>query len=144
MEREANYAAVGAFVLLGGTGVAERKHHRLDEALAAAVYGDTIEIRGNGPYIIGTGKESNNWLLSVPLTIRAGAGFQPVLVPQGTLITETSLVLEGLEFRRNPDQPGVAVQTHPLARWLSIANCRFTRCSVQAQSTSARIRNSTS
>ena len=40
-----------AFVLLGGKGVAERKFDTLAEAVQGASDGDTIEIRGNGPFV---------------------------------------------------------------------------------------------
>ena len=41
----------GAFVLLGGKGVAERKFDSLGEAVHDASDGDIIEIRGNGPFV---------------------------------------------------------------------------------------------
>ena len=40
-----------AFVVLGGKGVAERKFDTLAEAVQRASDGDTIEIRGNGPFV---------------------------------------------------------------------------------------------
>ena len=58
-----------AFVLLGGKGVAVGKFDTLAEAVQAASDGDTIEIRGNGPFVtepVSFGKRS--------LTIRAGDG----------------------------------------------------------------------
>src|SRR5262249_11663710 len=42
----------GAFVRLGGKGVAERKFDTLDAAIQSASDGDTIEARGNGPFVI--------------------------------------------------------------------------------------------
>src|SRR5262249_33851737 len=63
-----------AFVVLGGKGVAERKFDTLAEAVQGASDGDTIEIRGNGPFVthpivIGQGTR----------VIRAGAGHRPVI-----------------------------------------------------------------
>ena len=50
-DRAAAKPETGAFVLLGGKGVAERKFDTLAEAVQAASDGDTIEIRGNGPFV---------------------------------------------------------------------------------------------
>ena len=48
---EAPKAEPKAFVVLGGKGVAERKFDTLAEAVQAASDGDTIEVRGNGPFV---------------------------------------------------------------------------------------------
>src|SRR5262249_37834447 len=40
-----------AFVVLGGKGVPERKFDTLAEAVQGASKGDTIEVRGNGPFV---------------------------------------------------------------------------------------------
>ena len=61
-------------MLLGGKGVAERKFDTLAEAVLGASDGDTIEIRGNGPFV----SEPIN-LGNQALTIRAGEGFRPVI-----------------------------------------------------------------
>ena len=87
-------AETGAFVVLGGAGVVERKFDTLAEAVQGASDGDVIEIRGNGPFIEGT------IAITQPLTIRAGDGFRPVLRLTQTLQTNASLVLEGLELQR--------------------------------------------
>src|SRR5262249_6837851 len=66
-------AELGAFVLLGGKGVAERKFDTLAAAVLGSTDGDTIEVRGNGPFVvhpISIGK--------IGLTIRAAAGYRPI------------------------------------------------------------------
>ena len=92
-----------AFVLLGGKGVAERKFDTLAEAVQGASDGDTIEVRGNGPFV----SQPVN-IQGTALTIRAGEGFRPVikLSPEALqqddalLTTNAALVLEGLELHR--------------------------------------------
>ena len=59
-----------AFVLLGGKGVEVRKFDTLAEAVQGASDGDTIEIRGNGPFVTRADQDRAS-----ALTIRAGAGF---------------------------------------------------------------------
>src|SRR5262249_49320337 len=93
----------GAFVLLGGKGVAERKCDTLAEAVQGASDGDTIEIRGNGPFV-SEPVSISNWRA---LTIRAGTSFRPVLrLSRGAvedqhhlLKTNGPVVLEGLDVR---------------------------------------------
>jgi hypothetical protein len=110
----------GAFVLLGGKGVAERKLDTLAEAVQAASDGDAIEIRGYGPFVsqpINIGRTA--------LTIRAGQGFRPVIKLR--LRTYAPLVLEGLELQAGleppPDQRYWIVEA--LGSSLHVANCRF-------------------
>ncbi len=74
---------------------AEQKFATLAEAVSKATTGDTIEIRGNGPF------QPGPLSLDKALTLRAGAGFRPVLVhtTDGYLLhTAAPLALEGLEF----------------------------------------------
>jgi hypothetical protein len=125
----------GAFVVLGGNGVEVRRHDTLAGAVLAASDGDTIEVRGNGPFVsrpIKVGK--------TPLTIRAGQGFRPVIrldvghVREGDTLLETNstLCLEGLELHatgRPPEgvEPWWPNLVHGLygdAR-LFVAHCRF-------------------
>jgi serine/threonine protein kinase len=119
-------AEAGAFVVLGGTGVAERRFDTLAEAVLNAGDGDTIEVRGNGPFVtrpitIGTQK----------LTIRAATGRRPRLrwVAAGgegridPIQSEGPLVLEGLDLVHDGPPPHA-----PLIRpgsALYAANCRF-------------------
>jgi hypothetical protein len=118
----------GAFVLLAAG--KEHTFDNLSEAVQAACDGDTIEVRGNGPFVIEPIPIEN-----VALTIRAAAGYRPVmrLGPLGLqtidcmLTTSAPLVLEGLEFQRLgqkkdvPPAPGI-VTSHAS---LYVANCRF-------------------
>jgi hypothetical protein len=84
-ERATAKTESGAFVLQGG-GLAERKFDTLADAVRRAIDGDTIEIRGNGPFL----SEPVNCARTA-LTIRAAAGFRPVIQlspkPAGTLAT---------------------------------------------------------
>jgi hypothetical protein len=88
-----------AFVLLAaGT---ERKFDTLAEAVLTSAAGDTIEVRGNGPFVL------NPIAFKHALTIRAGSGFRPVFTgdsqqnpPWGNLMFAFApLRLEGLEIR---------------------------------------------
>jgi hypothetical protein len=93
----------GAFVLLGGKGVAGRKFDTLAEAVQAAYDGDTIDVRGNGPFLTPPLRLGNR-----ALTIRAGEGFRPVikLSPEwaeqrvNLLETQAALVLAGLKLHQ--------------------------------------------
>jgi serine/threonine protein kinase/WD40 repeat protein len=118
---------IGAFVLLGGKGLVKRKFDTLAGAVAAAEGGDTIEVRGGGPFV------SPPVFIGKALTIRAGKGFRPVIeVRPGQghwLETSASLVLEGLQVRRvgnerhrsGPIPRLIFAQRAPL----HVANCRF-------------------
>jgi tRNA A-37 threonylcarbamoyl transferase component Bud32 len=125
-------AAPTPFVILARPGSPARDFASLADAVAGAENGDTIEIRGNGPFTV---PPLN--LKDKALTIRAGAGYVPVFqlvkeeLPPGTpmLHTEAAVVLEGLVLRR--DDRG-REKTAPL-EWmiessqvpLRLANCRF-------------------
>jgi uncharacterized protein (TIGR03067 family) len=116
------------FVILAKDAKAERTFATLAEAVAAAQAGDTIEIRGDGPFVT-----KPILLQKKALTIRAGHGALPILrLAEGDvgplLDTDAPLALEGLNL-----QAGLAsakagrgslifVRTGPL----SAANCRFT------------------
>jgi len=133
-DRAAAKSESRAFVVQGGAGIAERKFNTLAAAVQAASDGDTIEIRGNGPFI--TKPISIN---DRALVIRAGAGFWPVIQadpdePATNLLQSNShLVLEGLDVRWveatpfNPADPRylhLVVVGEPTAR-LDAVNCRF-------------------
>jgi len=123
-----------AFALLGDKGVAVRKFETLAEAVAGASDGDTIEVRGNGPFVTEPVE-----IHSPTLTIRAAHGARPVirLSTQASQAFEPmlsargeTLVLEGLEFQRldqrewtEGEKPPYIVSTRTAA--LHIANCRF-------------------
>jgi hypothetical protein len=122
-----------AFAVLTGKGVQVGKYASLAEALLGAAGGDTIEVRGNGPFVtpainIGTSA----------LTIRAGAGFRPIIklsperLERDDPLIETSapLVLEGLELQRVGQKPRKEHRRQPsivvcnrAPFWF--ANCRF-------------------
>lgn len=126
-------AETGAFVLLGGKGVAERKFDTLAEAARAASDSDTIEIRGNGPFV------SDGVNVVESLVIRAGQGCKPSLrLSQAAadrniplLKASAPLVLEGLELRRTGGAPGIVQGRVPklIDAWhptlLHVANCRL-------------------
>jgi hypothetical protein len=121
----ASKPAPHAFVNLGGQGIAERAFETLAEAVLSASEGDTLEVRGDGPFV------SEPIRLHQALTIRAGRGFRPVIrlssdYADDTLInTRAALVLEGLELQRPAPRhqwPGiVTVERAPLY----MANCRL-------------------
>jgi hypothetical protein len=122
-----------AFVVLGAKDVAERRFDTLAEAVQGASDGDTIEIRGNGPFLT---KPVD--LQHRALVIRAGAGFRPVIKcpadePGQNLIRSAGpLVLEGLDLQwLNATGPKPDSGLHSLvATWgpaarVHAANCRF-------------------
>ena len=126
--RTAAVAEPGAFVLLGGTGVTERKFDTLAKAVLGASDGDTIEIHGNGPFVSDPVMINNQ-----ALTIRAGPGFRPVI--RGRRIRRlriicsgpnARLLLEGLEFQM-PDFKDEQPKDIVICNGDSIqaANCRF-------------------
>src|SRR5262245_62905052 len=120
-----------AFVVLGGNGVPERKFDTLAEAVQGASKGDTIEVRGNGPFIC------DGVTIGNPLVIRAGEGYKPSIALSKAsadknsplLIAAAPLVLEGLELRR-VGGAGRPEDGYPflLVAWeggnLRVANCR--------------------
>jgi hypothetical protein len=122
-----------AFVVLTGTGVEVRKFDTLAEAVQGASDGDTIEVRGNGPFI------SDGVAIGNRLVIRAGEGYAPTITLSQAaadkniplLKTSAALVLEGLELRRIGGAEGivenrVARLLHPLGSGtLYVANCRL-------------------
>ncbi len=122
-----------AFVVIGGTGVEERRLRTLADAVLCACDGDTIELRGNGPFVTDPVTISDRRAL----TIRAGKGFRPVLrLTPGLgedhphlLSTCGPLILEGLEIQcqRIPTAKssigfsGISA----IGGVLRVANCRF-------------------
>jgi serine/threonine protein kinase len=141
LRAEAPKPEQGAFIRLGGKGVAELKFDTLAAAVLAASDGDVIEIRGNGPFV------TEQLKITAMCVIRAGEGFRPVvkIKPgtvsdrpiQGSLLVAAPVVLEGLEFQPADPQLGAAVMTTPydarLLPELFVANCRFIGCQLVGQ-----------
>lgn len=120
----------GPFVLLGSKVVAERRFDTLAEAVQGASDGDTIEIRGNGPFVT-----KPIVIAQGSLRIRAGEGSCPVIKAhpdeQGDVLLQSQslLALEGLDLQwvnAKPGGPGryLVVSDGPAAR-LHVVNCRF-------------------
>jgi hypothetical protein len=120
-----------AFAVLARHGRPELRSKTLAGAIGQAHQGDTIEVRGNGPFTEGpiqVGKKN--------LLIRAATGFAPIiqLDPKSTrsslralLTTDGSLVLEGLDLRRSFVANEGYDESLVLARGerFLAANCRF-------------------
>jgi hypothetical protein len=122
-----------AFVLFGSKEIPERKFATLADAVLGASDGDTIEVRGHGPFVsapINVGRTA--------LRIKAGDGFRPVikLGPEGVqgkeplLATNAALVLEGLELQRAPPPDAQTsgrghTVVHIYQGPLRAANCQF-------------------
>jgi serine/threonine protein kinase len=120
-----------AFAILDGKGVLVEKVDTLAEAARNATGGDTIEVRGNGPF------ESVPIQIGVKtLTIRAGSGFRPVIrmnpdnvqTTAPLLETRAPLVLEGLELQLSGHKESkvmeVCLVTSSGAS-THVSNCRF-------------------
>src|SRR5262249_48140816 len=94
-------AEPGAFVVLGGKGAAGKTFDTLAEAVNGAAAGDTIEVRGDGPFV------TDYLQFKFALTIRAASGARPVFTfdpkrqqpSRFLLVARRALRLEGLEFR---------------------------------------------
>ncbi|MBW3595879.1 MAG: serine/threonine-protein kinase, partial [Planctomycetes bacterium] len=122
----------GAFAVLGIKGVAERKFDTLAAAVLHTSDGDTIEVRGNGPFLtdpIHIGKNQS-------LTIRAGEGFRPIIKASPKMEGQTylivagaSLAVEGLELQHIVKPPSVAGGKYGIIESkggvLQVANCRL-------------------
>jgi serine/threonine protein kinase len=121
----------GPFVLRARAGHPERTFATLATAVAEAASGDTIEIRGDGPFLcdpIDLGPKD--------LILRAATGYrprfqygQPQALARGFLLLNSGkLVLEGLEFQcfceRSNDERCGLVTTSPSGS-LHLAHCRF-------------------
>jgi uncharacterized protein (TIGR03067 family) len=110
------------FVLLARDASAERRFATPSAAAEAAQAGDTVEIRGDGPF------ETGPVLLDKALTLRAGKGHRPVLVYKGwgsLLRTTAPLVLEGLEINGEGHREEGEVLIQATGAPLRIAHCRI-------------------
>jgi formylglycine-generating enzyme required for sulfatase activity len=126
------------FVILARDGKTEQTFPTLKDAVAKAQSGDTIEIRGDGPFVC----EPID--LKKALAIRAAGGFRPHLKyqpgdPKFTeplLKTRAPLVLEGLTLERgaNPDATGYAPRTCIVLSEgapLHVTHCRLVGAKIQ-------------
>ena len=113
-----------AFVVLGSKGAEVAEFDTLGDAVLGSSPGDTIEIRGNGPFV------TDPIDIRHPLAIRAASGFRPVIVGnpthdfkdrQAILLSLSSLVLEGLDIE---DQVGLRCIVFTSGT-LRMANCRI-------------------
>ena len=123
----------GSFVVLGSGDAHVRTCDTLVDAVEGSSDGDTIEIRGNGPFLTEAVTISDRRAL----TIRAGNGFRPVLrLAPGLgedqphlLSTCGPLVLEGLEIqceRMATAKTSIGFSGVASAGGvLRVANCRF-------------------
>jgi hypothetical protein len=126
-----------AFVVLTRQGIEVRKFDTLAEAVQVASDGDTIEIRGNGPF------DTPQIKITKALSIRAAVGFRPVIErdstePSNYLIESTApLVLEGLGLRWLNEAEPRADWRHLVyaTKALHAANCQFVTRSVNVQVT---------
>jgi hypothetical protein len=92
----------GSFIVLGRNGKALGAHDELEQALAQAPAGATVELCWNGEREI---KPMS--LPAHPLVLRAGRNFRPVWIHRGSgtnaaLTARAALTLEGIEFRNAP------------------------------------------
>src|SRR5262249_20695630 len=117
----------GRFVLLAGRGGAAQKVEALAEGVQRAADGDTIEIRGNGPF------PTRSVRIEPRLVIRAAAGFRPVIRfrreqsdKQELLHLNAPCTLEGLDFENDRARPEAASNVVICAGpSLAVTNCRF-------------------
>jgi WD40 repeat protein len=123
-------ASARPFVVLARDGKPEQRFATLAGAVAAAAGGETIEVRGDGPFL-----SQPVYIRGAGLTIRAAKPFRPVirLSPEGVaakaplLDCDAPLVLEGLDLQRagQPGEGHYATLLHSRQAPLRAANCRF-------------------
>jgi serine/threonine protein kinase len=130
-DSEAIATTARPFAVLARDDRPERAFAKLSGAVAFASSGDTIEIRGEGPFAVNPIQIGDR-----ALTIRSARGVRPVIIlnPQlapkdsGFMLqTSAPLVLEGLELQlgresRQNDGSGIIILNNSSIR---AANCRF-------------------
>jgi serine/threonine protein kinase len=126
------------FVILARSSRLEQELNTLAEAVRLAWDGDTIEVRGNGPFQL-----SPICIKDQAVRIRAGDGFRPIfdvgleqtrllqgqLGGMGVIVSNSVLVLEGLEFRPTGPDPKLPKTRPSILSCLGplyVANCRIT------------------
>jgi hypothetical protein len=120
------------FVILAREGRAEQKLGTLAEAVRSARDGDTIEVRGNGPFT----QQGPISISDHAVRIRAGDGFRPVFHVSPAeqpgadefIASFSPLVLEGLEFHQTGPDGKQGTSRGSIIRCvqapLYVANCR--------------------
>jgi serine/threonine protein kinase len=126
---ESATAEKDAFVVLDAHRSEVDKFDTLAEAVEGSNAGDTIEVRGNGPFF------TDPMQLRHPLVIRAADGFRPVIQANPKirlsgdlplLEARDLLVLEGLDVRTSPWQSVSGYTRLLVSRGrIRAANCRF-------------------
>src|SRR5262249_5915809 len=110
--------------VLGRDGKDVRRCLTLKDAVDLAESGDTIEIRGDGPFLCEPADAGTK-----ALCIRAGDGFRPVLLggkaKAPTLTTNGPLVLEGLDMRSETVDATYASNVIAREQTVRISHCRF-------------------
>ncbi|MBL9115599.1 MAG: serine/threonine protein kinase [Verrucomicrobiaceae bacterium] len=101
----------------------------LDEAIQAAAPNDVIEVRANDP---ATGRGGIKLRPGKPLTLRAAAGFRPVLPLQAAGfpalgVLESNFIMEGFVFNHVYRGPRPGRLLHVKGASLKLVNCRFVR-----------------
>jgi serine/threonine protein kinase len=115
------------FEILARESASEREFASLADAVAAAKYGDVIEIRSDGPFI----QNKTLFIRDKALTLRAGAGYRPEFQSDDgaesapILSTIAPLVLEGLEFRSTRIKQDNNPLIESTSSTLRIAYCRI-------------------
>jgi hypothetical protein len=138
-------AEPGAFVILIANGKQAGKFDTLRDAVLGSSPGDTIEIRGDGPF------RMEQISIDHPLTIRAGDGSRPTLegrpsdgysVSHPVIRSNSPLILEGLNFEFQSSHEIEKGQRPVLsaAGPLCAINCRFSGIDLRCAS-SGRLQN---
>jgi hypothetical protein len=103
------------------------------EAFAAAIPGDTIEIRGNGPFLeTAAEREFKEYQPGAPITLRAGKGFQPVVQmghTEGAVYCMRNADLAVSEVHLTSQAGGTWFQIHE--GQVSLADCTVTAIPVE-------------
>ena len=117
--------AEDSFVVLSGSGNEVARFATLADAVTGSSAGDTIEIRGNGPFV------TEPIEVNHPLRVCAGDGFRPVVRDDPRhpakdsfriILAKAPLVLEGVEFQSRLDVQNKIVTSLVS---LSATNCRI-------------------
>jgi hypothetical protein len=94
----------------------------LEAAIEAAVPGDVIDIRTNGPLSVPGVTRKFDAKQSLPLTIRGGHGFQPVVKGSVVTLTNLDLVVRRVHFSGTDGRAALTMQSASLTG----EDCSFT------------------